>query len=139
MSTKELRLIPAESAAQELLGYEVGEAMDGTGFCRFEIQPKHINSVGAVHGGFVGVLLDTASGATARLHLDRETFPPVITVSLTINYIAPAKSGRVIARGKVTGGGRKLLFVTSSLEDENGQMLATSNGVFRRVARKTEG
>lgn len=136
MIIKKLRLISAKSGAQELLGYEVGEATDGTGFCRLEIQPKHINSVGVVHGGFIGVLLDTASGTTARLHMDRETFPPVVTVSLTINYIAPVKSGRIIAHGKVTGGGRKLLFVTATLEDESGQILATSNGVFSRVTQK---
>ena len=37
------------------------------------------------------------------------------------------------ATGQITGGGRSTLFISGRLEAEDGTLVATSNGVFRRV------
>jgi len=87
-----------------------------------------------VHGGILSVLLDTASGITARLSIDPATLPPVMTASLSVNYIGPGRSGRITARGKLIGGGRKMFFVDAVLYNAAGDILATSSGVFKRVS-----
>ena len=61
---------------------------------------------GFVHGGIVASIVDAACGYAA-LSLS----PPdaeVLTVEFKINFIAPAKGERVIARGRVTKSGRTL-------------------------------
>ena len=42
-------------------------------------------------------------------------------------------SGRVTATGKVTGGGRNLMFLEGELHDEDGRLLATATGVYKKV------
>jgi len=129
-----IRPLPSESLAQKLIGYELEVEGDTVGLCHLDVGPQHLNTQGIVHGGILSVLLDTASGVTTRLSIDPATLPPVMTVSLTINYLGPARIGKITARGKVTGGGRKMVFAEAVLTNAAGDVLATSSGVFKRVS-----
>ncbi|MBV1864668.1 MAG: PaaI family thioesterase [Rhodobacteraceae bacterium] len=127
--------LPTESAAQKMIGYVVETTEDGSGLCWLDVRSDHINRIGVVHGGIVSVLLDSASGTVARASLNPDMSQAVATVSLTVNFAASAREGRITARGRVTGGGRKLIFVDAVLQDEAGTVLATSTGVFKRLSK----
>jgi len=128
-------ILPTESAAQKMIGYVVETTEDGSGLCWLDVRSDHINRIGVVHGGIVSVLLDSASGTVARASLNPDMSQAVATVSLTVNFASSAREGRITARGRVTGGGRKLIFVDAVLQDEAGTVLATSTGVFKRLSK----
>jgi uncharacterized protein (TIGR00369 family) len=130
----EAGLIRDETGTQSLIGYVVDiNAGDGSGRCWLDIGPQHTNRHKALHGGIVTCLLDNASGTTGSLTVDETGKAPFLTISMNTHYVAPAYKGRVTATGRVTGGGRSILFIDAELLDEDGRTIATSSGVFKRV------
>lgn len=130
-------LIIAETGAQRLIGYvlDVGGG-DGRARCRLELTGNHLNRHGALHGGLSATLLDNAMGATASLTVDPGGRAPFLTVALNVQYLAAAELGATVtATGRVTGGGRSLLFLEGALHDDAGRLIATATGVFKRVPR----
>ena len=121
---------------QQLVGYRtLVDTRDGSCEVLLDLNPNHLNGLGLLHGGIVATLLDVACGNTAASFFDRKTHPSLVTVSLNTTYIAAAKSGRVSATAKATGGGRSIAYVNGELRDEDGVLLATATGVFKRVRR----
>ncbi|WP_420013447.1 PaaI family thioesterase [Tateyamaria sp.] len=105
-------IIRDETGAQTLLGYVVDiTAQDGTARCILDIEAQHGNRHGSLHGG------DTR----------------FMTISMNTQFMAPARSGRVVATGSISGGGRSLLFAEGEVVDENGTVIATATGVYKRV------
>jgi uncharacterized protein (TIGR00369 family) len=49
------------------------------------------------------------------------------TVSLTVNFLAPARPGRITAEAKVTQLGKTIAFVEGKLTAEDGTLLATAS------------
>lgn len=126
--------IAGETGTQRLIGYviDVGQG-DGRARCLLDLGPQHLNRHGVLHGGIITMLLDSACGATGSLTVDESGRAPFLTVSLTTQFVAPVSAGRVTATGTVTGGGRRLLHVSSELLDDQGRVIATGTGVFKRV------
>jgi len=70
-----------------------------------ELEPRHLNLAGTLHGGMVATLADTATGLAYRTVLEPETSH--VTTSLTVTFLAPGRAGTVTARGKVVKPGRR--------------------------------
>ncbi|SDE68711.1 uncharacterized domain 1-containing protein [Paracoccus isoporae] len=121
------------SGAGDLVGYR--SSRDGGGSCSLEIGPQHLNRLGLLHGGFVSMLLDNGCGVALRLDLG-DIDADVVTVSLTVNFIAAARQGRVTATGRITGGGRSLKFAEADLRDETGRLIATGSATFKVLSRR---
>ena len=94
---------------------------------------QHTNRHGALHGGIIACLLDNAMGYAASLSASEDGAAKFLTISMNTQFLAPAKGGRVVATGTVTGGGRSLQVVEGELVDEAGVLLATATGVYKRV------
>ncbi len=130
-------VIRDETGTQTLIGYVVDvSAKDGQGRCWMDIGPQHTNRHKALHGGIMACLLDNASGTTGSLTVDDTGTAPFLTISMNTHYLAPVYQGRVTATGRVTGGGKSLLFIDAELVDEEGRVIATSSGVFKRVPQE---
>lgn len=108
------------------LDAEINEAR-----CLIEVRDDLLNRGGSVHGGVLATLLDTACGTSASLSIDDEGLTPVITLSLTINYLFPATAGVIQAIGRYEGGGKSIKYANGELLDEAGSRLATASGVFK--------
>ncbi|WP_416543339.1 MULTISPECIES: PaaI family thioesterase [unclassified Phaeobacter] len=123
-----------DPGCQQMVGYRT-EIDTQTGAClvMLELAPQHLNRNGLLHGGIVATLMDVVCGNTASQHFDAALHPPVVTVSLTLSYIAAAQSGQVVASATATGGGASLAYVAGELVDGRGQILATASGVFKRI------
>ena len=61
---------------------------------------------------------------------------PFLTISLTTQFLAAGQPGRVTATGTIKGGGRSLLYIDAELVHEDGTVIATSTGVFKRVPQE---
>ena len=128
------RLIEGETGAQRMVGYLLDVSQpDRRARCRLIVDERHTNRHGVLHGGIAGMLLDNAAGATASLTVDDSGRRPFLTISLNIDFVAPARAGGVTATGRVVGGGRSLLFVAADLVHDDGSLIATASGVFKRV------
>ena len=128
---------PEPLALSRLLGFRVEVYPEHKqAHCVLDASEVHVNHGGVVHGGISATLLDTASGVTASLTVDDSGLAPFTTVSLNINYIAAAHPGMLRAVGRLSGGGRVLIFIEGTLTDSEGRLIATSTGVFKRLRRR---
>ncbi len=125
------------SGCQNAVGFEV-DLSDPDGFarCHLTITEDHLNSQGIVHGGIIAMLLDVACGNTASAWFDRDEHPVVLTLSLNTSYVSAVSEGRVTAVARSSGGGRKLAYVNGELHAEDGTLIATAAGVFKRKTTK---
>ena len=124
------------SGCRDSVGYVVETAPDGKSvLCWLDMQPQHLNRSYLLHGWFVAMLLVVVCGYTASLHFDPDTLTLVLTVSLSTQYIAPARGGRVTATAKISGGGRSVCHASGELHDSDGILIATATGVFKRIAK----
>ncbi|WP_254694286.1 PaaI family thioesterase [Sulfitobacter sp. SK012] len=119
-----------------MMGYVVDVSDPAHGRCLLDLDDRHLNRHGVLHGGIAATLLDNASGTTGSLTVDASGRAPFLTISLTTQFVGPGRKGRVIATGTVTGGGRSLLYITAELLHEDGTLIATSTGVFKRVPQE---
>ena len=127
-------LITDATGAQRLVGWVTDVGHPGGARLTLTVGPQHGNRHGVLHGGIIAMLLDSASGYTGSRHIDPDSLPEMLTLSLTTQFLAPALAGTTVhATGKVTGGGRRTLFIDGALRDEDGQLLATSTGVYKPV------
>jgi uncharacterized protein (TIGR00369 family) len=86
---------------------------------------RHANPMGTVHGGVLCDVADAAMGvAYASLLGEGESFT---TLELKINFLKPARSGRLVARGRVVKAGRTIGLVESDVEDETGSLVARAS------------
>lgn len=123
-----------ETGAQSLIGYVVDISHpDAFGQAWLDIGPQHLNRNGVLHGGIQSLLLDSACGVAGSLSVDASGTAPFLSVSMITQYVAPAPGGRVTAVAKITGGGRKLMFMSGELHDDNGVLIATCSGVYKRI------
>jgi len=73
---------------------------------------------------------------TGSLSVDPTGQHPFLTISLTTQFLAAGQLGRVTATGTIKGGGRSLLYIDAELVHEDGTVIATSTGVFKRVPQE---
>ena len=126
-------VIRDETGTQRLLGYvlDVG-GDDRRARCSLDLDDRHLNRQDILHGGIAATLLDNAMGATASLSVDDTGRHPFTTLALTVNYLAPGRPGQVQAIGRITGGGSSTLFIEGELRHQDGTLIATATGVFRK-------
>jgi uncharacterized protein (TIGR00369 family) len=79
----------------------------------FVAAEKHMNSAGSVHGGMLMGFADIAMSRTSR---QVSGAPRCSTVSLTADFVGPARLGDVIeARTTVTRRSRSLVFLSAEI------------------------
>lgn len=131
-------IIRDETGAQTLIGYVLDVSQrdaDGKAYarCWLDIEPKHLNRHEALHGGLIASMLDNACGATASLTADESGKAPFMTVSFNTHFLEGVKSGRVTAQGRVRRAGRSLVAIDGEMFADDGRLIATGSGVFKRV------
>jgi uncharacterized protein (TIGR00369 family) len=106
------------------------------GFAEFEleIERRHLNYLGSLHGGVIATLLDVACGYSGLRSISNSSADLVATVMLTISYHAGVTKGTIKASGRVTGGGRSLYFASGEIVAQDGTLIATAQGTFKLSA-----
>jgi uncharacterized protein (TIGR00369 family) len=135
-----LRALRERLAASEFhtwAGMEVVEATAGEVTVAMDVLDRHVNLQGFVHGGMLAILADTACGLSIRSAMEPGRLH--ITTDLDIHYLAPAKPGRLLGRGKAIKVGRTLAFAEASVEDAEGKLLARAQSRFSVSGRETMG
>jgi acyl-CoA thioesterase len=91
-----------------------------------EIEQKHLNPFGTVHGGLVFTLADTIGGLAAISRGGSCT-----TVSSDIIFLSPTlHSKKLIAKSTEIKRGKRMGTVTTVIADDRGENIATANTVY---------
>ena len=108
-----------------------------------EIELPHREDLGQqhgfVHGGIVTAIVDTACGYAALSLMEPEA--AVLTVEFKLNFIAPARGERLVARGRVTKPGRVLTVCLGEVVALNGgeeKAVATMLGTMMAVRERAD-
>lgn len=115
------------------VGYRLVDWGLGSSVIELEMQPYHLNSQGFAHGGVIMSLLDSACGACGSTRPRPAPRAISVTVSLSANFIRSARGGVLRAEGTMTGGGRSIYFAEARILDEDGHLIATASGAFKRM------
>lgn len=95
------------------------------------VRREHCNARGTVHGAVLAALLDVVCGRNCGARTT--STPNLLTVSLTVNYLATAHDGDWLeASATVNRVGRRMAFADGRVE-AGGKAVATAAGVFALV------
>ena len=121
------------SAFQGLLGYRLALWEPDRAVIEYEVDAGHLNRSGVLHGGVLVTLLDTAAGYAGCHCAVPGRIRRTLTLSLTTNFVAPVRQGRLRVDGRRTGGGRRIFFAAAEARDDSGRLLAGAVGTFRYI------
>jgi uncharacterized protein (TIGR00369 family) len=103
--------------AAVMLGWEV-EGVDqqaGTIELSFTAREEFLNLAGNVQGGFLAAMLDATLGPALATTLSDGEWAP--TINLNVQFVRPAKAGKLRGRGRVVRRGRDIAFLAGELID----------------------
>lgn len=103
---------------------EVSNA-DGKAFFSATVGAAYEGPAGCLHGGWIAMAIDHASGRAAHSHAKGTTF----TGTLTVKYLQPTRLGPISVRAWVSAIGRNSFTVQSELSTADG-VCAEGSGVF---------
>jgi uncharacterized protein (TIGR00369 family) len=104
--------------------------------------PQHLNLASTLHGGAIASLIDIACALAARTPPGLpaqpasdapEPYRGVATLSLTLHFTRPVREGCVRAVGRRMAGGRRVVFASADVFDEQGRLVANGSGSFAVV------
>ena len=122
--------LPAPPCAR-LLGWHLLDARPQEGWIRigFDGKPDFCNPAGFVQGGILSAMLDDTMGPAVLVMSEGRLY--TTTISMTVNFLSPAKPGPIIAEARVTQLGKTVAFVEAKLMTEDGTVLATATASER--------
>lgn len=126
-----------ENAFLEYLGVQLVDWQEGRCELALDIGPPHLNRQSSLQGGVIATLLDAACGY-AGLRTADDTTANAATVMLTISYVRKVDHGRVRALGRVVSHGRSLFFAAADLVTDDGSLVATAQGTFKRTTKRDD-
>jgi uncharacterized protein (TIGR00369 family) len=117
--------------AAKLLGWHLLDARPAEGWLQvgFDGKAEFRNPAGFIQGGILTAMLDDTMGPAVLIMTEGKLY--TTTISLTVNFMAAAKPGPIIAEARVTQLGRTVAFMEGKLTAEDGTLLATATTVAR--------
>ncbi len=105
-----------------LLSMKINGLEWGTAVLEVDLEEKHIQPFGYVHGGVIASVMDAAAFWAV--------FPQVkdgmglTTVEIKVNYLAPVQKGKLVAKGRSIKIGRTLALADVFIHGAEGNLLA---------------
>lgn len=106
----------------QLLSMTVTSLEDGYARVEVDMQRKHLNPFGGVHGGVYSSLIDTAAYWAIYCDIDEES--GFISLDVSVTNLAPARAGHLVVEGKRIKAGRSVCIAEASVFDDQGRCLA---------------
>jgi uncharacterized protein (TIGR00369 family) len=112
--------------AATLLGFELVsvDPQAGTIEVAFTASEQFLNPAGVIQGGLLAAMLDDTLGPALVATLSDGEWAP--TTDLHVQFLSPARAGRLIGRGRVVRRGAQVAFLAGELSDEQGNVVATA-------------
>ncbi len=110
------------------MGMTLNRLDRGESEIRLDLRPHHLNPGGIAHGGVIAAVLDAAAGLAHRTEIGMGASH--LTIDLNVNYLKPARSSVLIARGRSLQSGDRIGYAEAVLLDERDAVLARATGTF---------
>jgi uncharacterized protein (TIGR00369 family) len=119
--------------SSKLLGWRLIDARPADGWIRigFDGKAEFCNPAGFVQGGLLSAMLDDTMGPAVFVMTEGKLY--TATITMTVNFLNPAKPGPIIGEANVTQLGKTIAFVGGKLMAEDGAVLATATASARLV------
>ncbi len=105
----------------------------GTIEVAFTATEAFVNPAGFIQGGFLAAMLDDTMGPALAAGLEPGDFAP--TIDLHVQFVRPARPGRVTGRGRVVRRGREVGFLAGELLDADGAIVAVGTATVQIRAK----
>lgn len=105
-----------------LLSMAIKDLTWGGSLLAIELEEKHLQPFGNVHGGAIASIVDAATFWATFPQVDRGM--GLTTVEIKVNYLAPVQKGRLLAEGICIKIGKTLAFGEAFVRHENGKLIA---------------
>jgi uncharacterized protein (TIGR00369 family) len=119
--------------SSKLLGWHLLDARPAEGWVRigFDGKAEFRNPAGFIQGGILSAMLDDTMGPAVFVMTDGKLY--TATITMTVNFLAPAKPGPIVGEANVIQLGKSIAFVEGRLMAEDGSVLATATTSARLV------
>jgi len=107
----------------ELLSMQIKDVGPGFSVLQIDLAQKHLQPFGFVYGGVFASIIDAAAFWAVFYEIEDQN-TGVTTFDLKLNYLAPAVSGQLIAKGRQIKLGKTLGYAEAQVTAENGNILA---------------
>ena len=117
----------------KLLGWHLLDARPKQGWVRigFDGKPEFCNPAGFIQGGMLAAMLDDTMGPAVFVMTEGKLY--TATITMTVNFLAPARPGPIVGEADVTQLGKTVAFVEGRLMAADGSVLATATTSERLV------
>ncbi len=112
-----------------LIGAQAPTAEDGEARLEVEVDARHLNAAGAVHGGLLATLVDMTMGAAVRSAADGEA---AATSQLSVTYLRPGQPGTLVVTATVRKRGESLTVCEADVA-QDGRSLVHALATFALV------
>jgi len=106
----------------ELLAIKVCELGIGYSKIEMDLQRKHYNPFGAIHGGVYSSIIDTAAYWSVYCELDENI--GFTSIDLSVSNLSMIREGKIIVEGKSIKIGRSICLAEAHAKDIHGKLLA---------------
>ena len=120
------------------LGFDLVEWREGFARVTVDLDERHENRQGGIHGGVTAALIDAATGFCGIYEPDPEKRRGNVTVSLTVNYTGRPKGTRLTCVAELLRAGRRLYFASARVHDDTGNLIASAEAVYAYVNRDAQ-
>lgn len=120
----ELVNIGQNSPFYQLLNMRIEEVRDNYARLSIKIDEKHIQFQGAVHGGVIASLADSAAAWAVYGSNNLEGTP--VTVEMKINFLKPVQSGKLVAEARNIHRGSRIFVGDVEIKNSEGDLIAKS-------------
>jgi uncharacterized protein (TIGR00369 family) len=121
-----------------LLSMKIKDLEWGTSVLEVQLEEKHLQPFGYVHGGAIASVMDAATFWAV--------FPQVkdgmglTTVEIKVNFLAPIQKGKLVAKGRCIKIGKTLALGDATIYDAKGNLLGHGTATMMIVSDlKVEG
>ena len=112
------------------IGAQLPEAADGRATLTLDVDGRHLNAAGTVHGGLLATVVDATMGSAIRSAVEGET---PATSQLTLTYLRPGRPGRLVVTAEVRKRGDSLIVCEADVE-QDGKSLVHALATFALLA-----
>ena len=112
-----------------LAGVPDPTAEDGEARLEMDVDERHLNAAGTVHGGLLATLVDTTMGAAVRSATDGDV---PATSQLAVTYLRPGSPGRLVVTARVRKRGQNLTVCEADVS-QDGESLVDALATFALV------
>lgn len=118
----------------ELIGMTIAALDFDSARIELELDERHMQPFGVVHGGVLATLIDTATFWAGFLRLPEDA--GLVNVDLKLNYLRSVTGGHLRAEGRCLRAGRQLSYTEAGVFDEGGELVAHGTSTLMALPGK---